>query len=53
MLRNKKHNLKNPRIYTVSAGYNNFSDYTTLSNLLLNIGKKLNSPKYKIDLDKY
>lgn len=49
----QKHNLKNPRIYTVSAGYNNFSDYTTLSNLLLNIGKKLNNPKYKIDLDKY
>ena len=52
-IENQKHNLRNPRIYTASAGYGNFSDYTTLSNLLLNTGKKLNNPIYKIDLDKW
>jgi len=35
------HNLRNPRIFTTNAGYDNRGDYPILQKLLLRIGKEL------------
>lgn len=38
----QRHNLRQPRTYTYSAGYSNYGDFVPFRNLLLSIGKKLN-----------
>jgi len=37
----QRHNLRQPRIYTVTAGYSNFGEYEHFFDLLQGIGKKL------------
>ncbi|TEB09322.1 hypothetical protein [Pelotomaculum propionicicum] len=48
----QKHNLKEPRTYTFSAGYSNKGEYHHFWELLFNIGKQLNKvaeePEYQI-----
>lgn len=38
----QKHNLNNPRIYTVDPGYGNVGDYEPFWDLLMTIGTKIN-----------
>lgn len=37
----QRHNLKNPRVYTHSAGYSNYGDFVPFRNLLLKMGEQL------------
>ncbi len=39
----QSHNLNNPRVYTYSGGYGNDGEYTHFFNLLMSIGKQLNT----------
>lgn len=48
----QKHNLREPRIYTYSAGYGNEGDFIPFRNLLMEIGTELNKEELAMEKEK-
>lgn len=45
----QKHNLREPRVYTYSAGYANQGDFVPFRNLLLKMGEQLNKEDNNVE----